>query len=129
STKEDTSWWMRIHKWLYALKIYLDHPESYFQGIGPGFAMAALDGGVLRIFVEYGIIGFILFFQLFYRIAKVSETLEYCIVAFAINMIFIDVYLAYKPMALIFFMTGYFYAEKKRNNSQFKHAIATNKPF
>lgn len=122
STEEDTSWWMRIHKWLYALKIFVNHPETYFQGIGPGFAMAALDGGTLRIFVEYGIIGTILFFVLFYQIANISEPLKYCMIAFMINMIFIDVYLAYKPMALLFFMTGYAHAEKIKaqvNNPQY----------
>ena len=40
----DMSWWMRIHKWCYAIKIYYLHPECYLQGIGPGFAMAAVDG-------------------------------------------------------------------------------------
>ncbi|MEC7838955.1 MAG: hypothetical protein VX777_02825 [Chlamydiota bacterium] len=108
---QDESWWIRIHKWLYALKIYSQHPESYLQGIGPGFAMAGMDGGILRIFVEYGIVGFCLFFYLFYKIAKTSLVLKYCIIAFLINMCFFDVYLAYKPMALIFLITGNCYAK------------------
>ena len=127
SKQEDTSWWMRIHKWLYALKIFVNHPEAYFQGIGPGFAMAALDGGTLRIFVEYGIIGTILFFSLFYQIANTSEPLKYCMIAFMINMIFIDVYLAYKPMALLFFITGYAYAEKiKHQDNTREYLLTTN---
>ena len=48
----DISWWMRIHKWCYALKIYYLHPECYLQGVGPGFAMGGLDGGFLRILTK-----------------------------------------------------------------------------
>jgi hypothetical protein len=45
----DLSWWLRIRKWCYVLKIYVQHPETYLQGVGPGFAFAGLDGGYLRI--------------------------------------------------------------------------------
>jgi len=121
ANNEDTSWWMRVHKWVYAVKIYVTHPESYLQGIGPGFAMAGLDGGIIRIFVEYGLIGFCLYLLLFYYIAVSSPVLNKCILAFFINMCFFDVYLAYKPMALLFFLTGYVYVKnislrKKREN-------------
>lgn len=109
---EDTSWWIRIHKWLYGLKIYYLHPELYLFGIGPGFAMAGLDGGLLRIFIEYGVLGFFLFFLFFYDIAKQSITLCAWILVFIINMLFFDVYLAYKPMSLMFLLTGYTYAER-----------------
>lgn len=116
----DASWWMRIHKWCYAMKIYYLHPESYLQGIGPGFAMAGLDGGFLRILTEYGIIGCLLFWKLFSSIYHKTLILKWMIVAFAINMIFFDVYLAYKPMSLLFFITGYSYAmaanETRQNN-------------
>lgn len=108
---EDTSWWIRIHKWLYGLKIYYLHPESYLFGIGPGFAMAGLDGGILRIFIEYGLIGSFLFMLFFYDIARQSTILSHWIIVFLINMIFFDVYLAYKPMSLMFLLTGYTYAE------------------
>lgn len=106
----DTSWWIRIHKWCYALKIYLTHPESYLSGIGPGFAMAALDGGFLRILTEYGLIGSLLFWKIFSSIYYTSKQLKWMIIVFLINMIFFDAYLAYKPMSLLFFVTGYFYS-------------------
>ena len=44
----DMSWWMRIQKWCYALKMYVMHPISYLQGVGPGFATPALDGGFVE---------------------------------------------------------------------------------
>ena len=74
----DASWWMRIHKWMYALKIYLTHPESWLQGVGPGFAMAALDGGFLRIITEYGLVGCVLFWSFFSLIYKKNLQLKGC---------------------------------------------------
>lgn len=102
----DMSWWMRIHKWCYALKIYWLNPECWLQGVGPGFAMAALDGGWLRVLTEYGIIGSVLFWRLFSAIYKQSTQLKWMVVTFGFNMIFFDVYLAYKPMSLLFFVSG-----------------------
>lgn len=102
----DMSWWMRVHKWIYAFKIYYQHPESWLQGVGPGYAMAALDGGLLRILTENGLIGIFLFGKLFLTIARQSLQLRWMVIAFCINMIFFDVYLAYKPMSLLFFVSG-----------------------
>lgn len=103
----DASWWMRIHKWCYALKIFVLNPQSYLQGIGPGFAMAGLDGGILRIVVEYGILGSILYGWMFYLLAKQSRMMKWCVIMALVNMIFFDVYLAYKPMAFLFLMIGW----------------------
>lgn len=106
----DTSWWMRIHKWCYAAKLYWLHPECWLQGIGPGFAMAALDGGFLRILTELGILGSFLYGRLFYLMSKQSKQLFWMMAAFMLNMIFFDVYLAYKPMSLLFLIVGYHYS-------------------
>lgn len=111
----DASWWMRIHKWCYALKLYYLHPESWLQGIGPGFAMAALDGGFLRILTELGVIGCVLYGRLFYLIAKQTTQLYWMMVAFMLNMIFFDVYLAYKPMSLLFLIVGSAHATSVRD--------------
>jgi hypothetical protein len=109
----DMSWWMRIHKWCYALKIYYLHPECYLQGIGPGFAMAGLDGGFLRILTENGVIGCFLFWKVFAPIYRKMKQLKWMMISLMINMIFFDVYLAYKPMSLLFFVTGYAYSALK----------------
>jgi hypothetical protein len=102
----DTSWWMRLHKWCYALKIYVQHPESWLQGIGPGFAMAALDGGYVRIIAELGILGSMLYARLFFLLAALSPQMLLVMTAFLINMLFFDAYLAYKPMCLLFLLAG-----------------------
>lgn len=121
----DMSWWMRIHKWVYAFKIYYLHPECWLQGVGPGFAMAALDGGWLRILTEYGLIGFALFGRLFSQIYRQSIQLQWMMIAFAINMIFFDVYLAYKPMSILFFVSGCSWAYARNHESLPLRAIKT----
>lgn len=118
SSDYDMSWWMRIHKWCYALKIYYLHPECYLQGIGPGFAMAAVDGGFVRILTEYGLIGCFLFWKVFSQIYRQSPALKWMVIAFLINMIFFDVYLAYKPMSLLLFVSGCAYSMAENRPAQ-----------
>lgn len=108
----DTSWWLRIHKWMFALKTYLVNPECYLQGIGPGFAWAALDGGFLRILTEYGIIGCFVFAKIFECLYRLNQQLKWMMIAFFINLIFFDAYLAYKTMSLLFFVAGHVYGKK-----------------
>lgn len=115
--KFDQSWWMRLNKWAYALKIYITHPECYLQGVGPGFAFAALDGGLLRILTENGLIGAYLYWMFFASIFRQSKQLAWMVVVFMMNMIFFDVYLAYKPMILLFFVSGYTYARQNQDVS------------
>jgi hypothetical protein len=105
--QHDASWWMRIHKWCYAAKLYALHPACWLQGVGPGFAMAALDGGFLRILTELGVVGCLLYGRLFYLIAILSTPLFWMMVAFLLNMLFFDAYLAYKPMSLLFLVVGH----------------------
>jgi hypothetical protein len=111
----DTSWWMRIHKWCYALKIYYLNPECYLQGIGPGFGFAGLDGGWVRIFTETGLLGLLAYALLFRNLSKLSPAVKAMMMAFYINMIFFDAYLAYKPMSLLFLIAGYLYQESRKN--------------
>lgn len=109
----DVSWWIRIQKWCYVLKIYVTHPITYLQGVGPGFAFAGLDGGYLRMLVENGLIGLFLFWKFFKSIAKKSPQLMSMVAVFALNMIFFDVYIAYKPMSLLFLVAGMTWAESE----------------
>jgi hypothetical protein len=114
----DASWWMRIHKWCYALKLYWLHPECWLQGVGPGFAMAALDGGFLRILTELGIVGCFLYGRLFYLIGIQTPQLRWMMIAFLLNMVFFDVYLAYKPMSLLFLIVGHAYSSTARQTNE-----------
>jgi hypothetical protein len=123
----DVSWWIRIHKWLFALKLYLNHPECLLQGIGPGSCGAALDGGMLRIIVENGLIGAFLYRTFFCSLYRLNPQAKWIVVAFAFNMIFFDAYLSYKAMSLLLFICGSFLEQKvfllKNLGSQYKNAV------
>ncbi|MFI0435889.1 MAG: hypothetical protein ACH350_09245 [Parachlamydiaceae bacterium] len=117
SKNYDMSWFIRIHKWLFMIKSYVESPGSYLQGLGPGYAGAALDGGLLRIATEYGLIGIVLFWKFFASLYRINRQTKWMIIAFAINMIFFDAYLAYKTMSFLLFTSGHLFerglAEKK----------------
>lgn len=116
----DMSWWLRIHKWLFMLKTYVAHPECYLQGLGPGFAGAALDGGFLRILTEYGLLGSFIFYRFFSYLYHLNMQTKWMMVAFFINMIFFDAYLAYKVMSLLLFICGYVLGCKNQIRDQNK---------
>lgn len=115
---QDLSWWIRIHKWAYIFKIYCMHPECYLQGLGPGCAWAALDGGFLRILVETGLIGCFLFWKFFASIYQKSLQLKWMCIALFFNMVFFDAFLAYKLMSLLFITIGYAYSTVPKNLPQ-----------
>jgi len=106
----DMSWWLRIHKWLFMAKTYFYTPQCYLQGLGPGYAGAALDGGFLRILTEYGLIGVFLFWKFFSLLYRLNAQTQGMLIAFSINMIFFDAYLAYKTMSFLLLACGYIHA-------------------
>jgi len=112
----DLSWWMRIHKWVFITKNLVMHPECYLQGLGPGVAWSALDGGLLRIMTEYGLIGTCLFYGFFASIYRLGPQLRWMMISFLINMIFFDAYLAYKTMSLLLFAAGDAFEKKYSMN-------------
>lgn len=114
SENYDMSWWLRIHKWLFVAKCYLYTPICYLQGLGPGFSQAALDGGLLRIFTEFGLIGTFLYWQFFACLYRLNPQAKWMIICFSINMIFFDAYLAYKTMSFLLFTCGYIFESQHR---------------
>lgn len=110
----DVSWWLRAHKWVYVLKAYCTNPLCYLQGVGPGFAWSALDGGFLRILVEYGIIGFYFFYKFLACLYRINPQIKWMVIAFYINMIFFDAYLAYKTMSFLLFTAGYAFQRQQQ---------------
>ncbi len=123
SASYDASWFLRIHKWMFVTKSFVTHPECYLQGLGPGYAGAAVDGGILRILTEFGFVGAFIFFKFFRSISRINLQSKWMMVAFMINMIFFDAYLAYKTMSFLLFTTGYFF-QKERNSLSVSEATA-----
>jgi hypothetical protein len=104
----DMSWVMRVSKWCVAVKLWMRDSTSPIFGVGPGGIGVALDGGWLRIVIENGILGLITLLLLARSIWCISPTLRIMLLTIAINMLMIDIYLAYKVMAFLFFTAGYF---------------------
>jgi len=102
----DASWLMRVFKWSAAVKLWLHDPVSLLFGIGPGTVGPALDGGWLRIVTETGIIGLVLSICLARTIWRISITLRIMLIAMAVNMLMIDIYISYKVMAFLMLTAG-----------------------
>jgi hypothetical protein len=111
----DLSWLTRLARWIIAIKTWTNSPLAWFVGVGPGNWGPALDGGWLRVMSECGLFGLSIFLVFLYRIARISRAMFAVVVALAINMLFIDIHIAYKAMSLFFFLSGYAYKKERAN--------------
>jgi hypothetical protein len=119
----DMSWLMRVFKWSYAIKSWVAVPFQWILGVGPGTWGTALDGGILRLLTETGIIGFVLFCNLLKKIIKIEACLLPLVFAFLINMLMIDIYISYKSMAFVLFAVGYFDQLKRLDSRLCKQPV------
>lgn len=123
----DLSWLIRAKKWVIATRLYIESPPVYKMiGLGPGTWGPALDGGWIRIITELGIVGFVLFLWILWKILKINSTTMMLVISLSINMIFIDAHLAYKIMAVFFLMAGYFSQHKCTLSTLSTHPIFQN---
>ena len=111
----DISWLIRAANWIIAIKTWTKSPLAWFVGVGPGNWGPALDGGWLRVMSEWGLFGLSIFLVFLYRIAQISRATFAMVLALAINMLFIDIHIAYKAMSLFFFLSGYAYSKAVAN--------------
>ncbi len=102
----DMSWLMRIGKWTKAVKLWTRSAATILIGVGPGSFGVALDGGWLRVLTESGILGLIVMLIFARQLWKISPVVRSVLVAIAINMLMIDIYISYKVMASLFFIAG-----------------------
>lgn len=109
----DMSWSMRVVKWIYAIKMFSLDPYFWFFGVGAGTFGNALDGGWLRVIIECGAVGFLLFVSFLSTVKKQSYFLYLSIIAISINMIMIDIYMSYKVMSVLLLCYGYSYMKNK----------------
>lgn len=116
----DASWSMRGIKWIYAVKLYLSHPLYWMIGVGAGSFGNALDGGWLRITTETGVIGLFLFIVFLMRIKRLSPTMTLCVIALAINMLMIDIYMSYKVMSMMLLLAGYYQKKNKTEKARLR---------
>jgi len=103
--ESDRSWILRVTKWMYAYKQWATTPSAWVIGLGPGMWGPSLDGGWLRVLTETGVVGlaaFVLFFNTLCT-TPLLRAVRFCLY---LNMAFIDIYLSYKTMALVFLIAG-----------------------
>jgi len=108
----DYSWFIRMTKWTYAIKFWVNSPLAWLFGVGPGTWGIALDGGILRLLTETGIIGFILFVRFLIKCISTNISIVFVVLALVISMLMIDIHISYKSMALLLFAVGYFFNKK-----------------
>ncbi|NVD34535.1 hypothetical protein [Marinobacter lutaoensis] len=113
----DASWGMRVLKWIFAVKLFFTSIGYVLFGVGAGAYGNALDGGWLRILTESGTIGFYAFLQFFLSVRKISPTFKLICLAFAVNMLMIDIYMSYKVMALFLFLAGIYIKQNALDQS------------
>lgn len=104
----DPSWLIRSTHWVIAFKDWAARPLLYLTGLGFGVFGPALDGGWLRLLVETGLIGLLTYVRFLVNIWKNLPFGFYLSLVTAINMLFIDMQLSYKGMALLLFLIGYY---------------------
>lgn len=106
SADVDASWLIRASHWAIALKEFFVSPFYLPFGLGPGTFGPALDGAWTRILVETGVVGVLCYAFFLRNIARVLPGGMLILMACVINMLFIDIHLSYKSMALILFLVG-----------------------
>jgi len=89
----------------------------YLTGLGFGVFGPALDGGWLRLLVETGFLGLFAYARFLVNVAKKVPFGLYIAIATAINMMFIDMQLSYKGMALLLFLVGFYRGKAKFSES------------
>ena len=112
----DTSWLARLYKWIYIYKVWISSVFFLIFGVGPGVWGTAVDGGWIRLLTEYGSIGFLLFFRFFKNAFSKIISLRWVCYAFFANMIFIDMYMSYKFMSILFLIIGSTYRSERDSN-------------
>jgi hypothetical protein len=102
----DYSWFIRMNQWAIAAGIWIGEPSAWWFGLGPGIWGGSLDGGWLRVVTEVGVVGLAAFVGLLAATAALSTAMALFTAALALNMVFIDVNLAYKVMAVYWLCAG-----------------------
>lgn len=85
--------------------------ECVLFGLGPSFASSAVDGNIIRLFVEYGVVGTVLFLLGAFRVAKATgnRTVISYFFLLVITACAIDILVSSKAMSLFWFLCGYYW--------------------
>jgi hypothetical protein len=84
--------------------------ECVLFGLGPSFASSAVDGNLVRLYVEYGVVGTFLFLAGLWRIARSTRnaTVIFYLCLLLFTALAIDILVSSKAMSLFWFLCGYY---------------------
>ena len=113
SQTDDRSFALRITKWTVLIKQAVEVAPLF--GLGMSISGEAMDGGIVKLFCETGMIGLILWIILMVTVwkqarnnKKISFVVLSMIAVLFINAIFIDIFDASKVMMAFWFIVGYY---------------------
>jgi hypothetical protein len=106
----DMSGLIRFTRWLSLLKTNLAHVDSIIIGLGPSFGSAAVDGYFTRCYVETGAVGLLAFLAFLAALVFTHRGSNWYfrdyVLIMIISSVFIDVFLSYKSMMLLWLWHG-----------------------
>lgn len=110
---QDASFGMRITKWMLLLKETLR--ASPLFGLGMSVSGEAMDGSIMKLLCETGIIGLVVWILLIIAVYKAMPKIWHVrtaalmvIVALFVNAMFIDIFDASKVMTIFWLLMGYY---------------------
>jgi len=104
----DGSALVRFARWSILIPSTLDNIDSSLIGLGPSFAGKAVDGNYVRLFIETGFIGLVIYLVFLISLVyffRGSFVINYVIVLSS-TAVFIDVFTTYKAMMLLWVYIG-----------------------
>jgi hypothetical protein len=115
----DASAFIRFHRWSLLLNAYKNgNILTWLFGLSPSYAGLSVDGNYLRLLIESGIFGLVVFMSWIFKLLKTAQSMSsvliFSLISLMISAVFIDVFFAYKPMMLIWFFYGYYLFQKKK---------------
>ncbi len=106
----DDSLNIRMVRWATLIKSAMQNNETILFGLGPSFGSAAVDGHFVRVFVETGLFGEIVFIIFILSVLKdfwfKSKYFCFYFLTLLFTGIFIDIFTSYKPMMFMWLWMG-----------------------
>ncbi|MDW4573868.1 hypothetical protein R8Z57_13890 [Microbacterium sp. M3] len=105
---EDVSNVVRFFRWQLLLAAMAATPLAWVFGLGPSFAGPSVDGTILRILVEFGLVGLIAWIAWFYQSVRGAGVWLVAVLAtLVVGSTTIDLMFALRPMVLFWFLAAF----------------------
>lgn len=117
TVEADQSGLQRLFRWTTLIKSTSSSTDSTVLGLGPSFGSAAVDGYFVRLIIETGLLGLFMF-GWFVRALLVDQTrsswpFRQYVFIMLFTACFIDIFVSYKPMLLLWMWHGMLQVKRK----------------